>query len=545
MDSRVEKLEADVNSLTIGQQQILDKLNELSVQFNTRASTQPTNCPPDVEGENSQAPLQNPNRRIGSTNGTSQQGSHYAPRFVKLDFPRFKGEEDTTSWFCRVNQFFEFNHTPEEDRVALASFHLEGDAQLWYQLLKQEKDVLTWQEFQDGLDLRFGVTKFQDFFGDLIKLQQVGSVRDYQTQFEKLLAKVGHLPPNRQVSCFISGLKESIKADVLAGCPATLSTAIGLARLYEARNTSQRRPTITVDLRKNYLPQQEGKNSNATLPVRRLSPTELQERGVKGLCYNCNKKFVPGHRCKKLFLIELCEAEGDGDVVMEEEDIEQTSLNDIPAISLHAISGSRAPETMRVRGNIGRISTIVLVDSGSTHNFINEALAKKVGLQPVQGGQFEVMVASGERLSSKGKCKCVTLLLQGIPVSADFYLLPLEGYDIVLGTQWLRTLGPILWDFAKLQMKFKVAEAEVILQGESCPADQIVGELKFIKEARKGNKGTIFPTPQAVLDRRQRKNEDEILIHWKGLSPAEATWENLAAMQKQFPDHSLEDTVDF
>ncbi|KAK0572971.1 hypothetical protein LWI29_001140 [Acer saccharum] len=138
---------------------------------------------------------------------------------------------------------------------------------------------------------------------------------------------------------------------------------------------------------------------------------------------------------------------------------------------------------MRVRGNIRRISTIVLVDSGSTHNFINEALAKKVGLQPVQGGQFE--------------------------------------------------------------MKFKVAEAEVILQGESCPADQIVGELKFIKEARKGNKGTIFPTPQAVLDRRQRKNEDEILIHWKGLSPTEATWENLAAMQKQFPDHSLEDKVDF
>ena len=147
---------------------------------------------------------------------------------------------------------------------------------------------------------------------------------------------------------------------------------------------------------------------------------------------------------------------------------------------------------MRVRGNIRRISTIVLVDSGSTHNFINEALAKKVGLQPVQGGQFEVMVALGERLSSKGKCKCVTLLLQGIPVSADFYLLPLEGYDIVLGTQWLRTLGPILWDFAKLQMKFKVAEAEVILQGESCPADQIVGELKFIKEARKGNKGMLF-----------------------------------------------------
>ncbi|KAL6002418.1 hypothetical protein ACLOJK_034350 [Asimina triloba] len=71
MDLRVEKLEANVNSLTIGQQQILDKLNELSVQFNTKASSQPSNVQYDLEGENSQAPLQNPIRRMGGTNGTS------------------------------------------------------------------------------------------------------------------------------------------------------------------------------------------------------------------------------------------------------------------------------------------------------------------------------------------------------------------------------------------------------------------------------------------------------------------------------------------
>ncbi|TXG63870.1 hypothetical protein EZV62_010864 [Acer yangbiense] len=50
---------------------------------------------------------------------------------------------------------------------------------------------------------------------------------------------------------------------------------------------------------------------------------------------------------------------------------------------------------------------------------------------------------------------------------------------------------------------------------------------------------------KAVLDRRQRKYEDEILIHWKGLSPAEATWENLAAMQKQFPSQGLKVKADF
>ena len=37
----------------------------------------------------------------------------------------------------------------------------------------------------------------------------------------------------------------------------------------------------------------------------------------------------------------------------------------------------------------------------------------------------------------------------------DFFILPLEGYDVALETQWLRTLGPIQWDFETLQMKFQ------------------------------------------------------------------------------------------
>lgn len=35
----------------------------------------------------------------------------------------------------------------------------------------------------------------------------------------------------------------------------------------------------------------------------------------------------------------------------------------------------------------------------------------------------------------------------------------------------------------------------------------------------------LIPSPQAMLDQRVRKGKNEILIHWKGLSPVEATWE--------------------
>lgn len=104
-----------------------------------------------------------------------------------------------------------------------------------------------------------------------------------------------------------------------------------------------------------------------------------------------------------------------------------------------------------------------------------------------------MVVALEERLPSRGKCTNVKLLLQGIfSISVDFYILPLEGYDIVLGTQWLRTLGQIMWDFAKLQMSFRIANEEIVLRGESIADDKLVGEVEVNREVRKCKKGMVL-----------------------------------------------------
>jgi hypothetical protein len=143
----------------------------------------------------------------------------------------------------------------------------------------------------------------------------VGSVKEYQAKFEHLLAKVGYLPSTRQVSCFVSGLRENVKADVLAGRPTDLTTAIGLARLYEARNQSLRKTSSLVPTTAKGLVM-ANKEEGFPRPrpaVRQMSSIELKERRDRGLCYNCNDKFVPGHCCKKLFVIKACMEETDGD----------------------------------------------------------------------------------------------------------------------------------------------------------------------------------------------------------------------------------------
>jgi hypothetical protein len=53
--------------------------------------------------------------------------------------------------------------------------------------------------------------------------------------------------------------------------------------------------------------------------------------------------------------------------------------------------------------------------------------------------------------------------------------------------------------------------------------------------------------PQATMDRRivKRKNQaaTQVLIHWKGLSLADATWEYAEEIAAHFPNFNLEDKV--
>ena len=76
--------------------------------------------------------------------------SQFQPCYTKMDFPRYSGT-DTTEWLNRVSQFFKYQSTPVDQRVTLASFHLEGEANQWLQWLQWTYDgegsTLTWEIF--------------------------------------------------------------------------------------------------------------------------------------------------------------------------------------------------------------------------------------------------------------------------------------------------------------------------------------------------------------------------------------------------------------
>ena len=107
----------------------------------------------------------------------------------------------------------------------------------------------------------------------------------------------------------------------------------------------------------------------------------------------------------------------------------------------------------------------MLVDSGSSHNFLDYTIAKRLSceLQVIEG--LQVTVANGDVVMTQDVCKGLKWELQGLTLQTDFYMLPLQGCDIVLGAQWLKTLGQIVWDFRSLTMQFVFNESKVKLQG--------------------------------------------------------------------------------
>ena len=191
--------------------------------------------------------------------------------------------------------------------------------------------MITWPLLKEGLYTCYGPTEFDDFFGDLTKLKQMGSVREYQSQFERLLSRVGKLPPAQQVGCFISGLKEHLRIDVQALKPASLSAAVGLACLHEAKPQFQHQQPLSEE-NEEPLPPSLSKVSPSlskvnlslsivsptTKTIKKLTPTELKERRDKDLCFNCDENFALGHQCKKLFFIEVCRPDEHGEGSLED-----------------------------------------------------------------------------------------------------------------------------------------------------------------------------------------------------------------------------------
>ncbi|GKC56058.1 reverse transcriptase [Tanacetum coccineum] len=242
------------------------------------------------------------------------------------------------------------------------------------------------------------------------------------------------LSEKHAISLFLGGLKMEISAHIRMFTMYTLNDVYYIAKMQEQ--------TI-VAMKSRYghvLNTPKPVSSMFTKPITAYQRPNVGNSVVPNAGSMSSAKYFLGHSLEVVI-------EGNEDVgeeVFEEctnELFTQGSPNDFvqdvsPQILIHALSGITSHRTMRIRGYVGKQMVHILIYCGSTHNFTDVQTAKRIGCKMQRICPLKMDVADG-------------------------------GCEMVLGVQWLATLGDIKFNFQKLTMEFDYENSKVLLREES------------------------------------------------------------------------------
>lgn len=109
---------------------------------------------------------------------------------------------------------------------------------------------------------------------------------------------------------------------------------------------------------------------------------------------------------------------------------------------------------------------LILIDSGASSNFTSYQLVKELQLHLEDTAEYTIEVGNGEKLTHKGVCAGLEVEVQGIPIAQNFFLMSLAGTDMVLGMDWLASLGDIKANFKNLEIKWRSGGQRFKIKGE-------------------------------------------------------------------------------
>ncbi|XP_071683315.1 uncharacterized protein [Lolium perenne] len=302
-------------------------------------------------------------------------------------------------------------------------------------------------------------------------------VVEYRLQFEKLMYHLLALDPSLSTNFFVTqfllGLKPELRAFVRAQSPTSITRATVLARIQEEELEA---------VRPRHRPVPAGRPPPA--PVLPRAPNvprasddfaregQLREyRRANNLCFKCGDKYSREHQCKpvaQLLTIQL----GDYGEILSDDAVRALELLDEPVaqadcymISAHALTGTEAPAALRLPVTVGNQVMILLVDSGSSHSFINNNFVDNIGLQQVSIPAVPVKLANGHLIQCDHMVQQLEWKCQGNTFQTDLRVLDLGAYDGVLGKDWLDSFSPMTCDWKGNEIAFDYNGQRISLQG--------------------------------------------------------------------------------
>ncbi|XP_057432279.1 uncharacterized protein LOC130725034, partial [Lotus japonicus] len=393
--------------------------------------------------------------------------------------PKFQGEaepEKADLWVQEMEKIFEALHTPDAEKVNLATFMLKGDAEYWWhsarQLMMANHEVITWESFRKAfMDKYFPETAREEMENRFLSLRQgPTSVGEYAARLEALSKHFrffqNQVDEAYLCNRFMRGLRNEIEKVVRLLGIRVYQQLVGKAREVEAMENRQRgRPENGGSVR----PGQNqpgrfngqrpvGKFDKGKAPMRKpyQRPAAQVPNVVRGAapvskedvtCYKCNEKGHYANECGKEIVCWRCRKPGHVErncpSAAKAEPVLNTARGRRPSAPgrVFAISGEQAAVTDDlIQGTclIAGTSLMVLFDSGATHSFIAEDCVERLGLLTADL-PFDLVVTTpaADRLVTRTACLQCPLVYEDRKFFANLVCLGLKELDVILGMDWL------------------------------------------------------------------------------------------------------------
>lgn len=179
----------------------------------------------------------------------------------------------------------------------------------------------------------------------------------------------------------------------------------------------------------------------------------------------------------------LCYAEDDEEVDQEEDGsigVNDGVLGEVTHV--HALKGGQRSRPLKVTGAIQDKEICVLIDTGSDRDFLHPHVAETLHLSLTPIRPFRVVVGNGATLLCTHMARQTKLEIQGTVLSVDLHILPIHGPDVILGMDWLESLGKVTADFLGKTLEFKLGGRPVTLKGILPPPRRISLQSLFFTD---------------------------------------------------------------
>lgn len=188
MESKISSLETEIDEFKNLQDEVKATQELILVQLQSLMAR----CNGGPLGESSEATFgenqgqdhmyPNFNHQEFGNNGNQQIQSS----FLKLDFPRFSEGDDPLVWIYKAEHYFDFFNIEESKKVKIASFHMEEEALQWFQCAHCLINYTNLEDFMTVMYQEFGPSELKDLAKNLVKLKQLGTLKDYVLNLRRL-----------------------------------------------------------------------------------------------------------------------------------------------------------------------------------------------------------------------------------------------------------------------------------------------------------------------------------------------------------------------